>query len=147
MILSERLAELRKEKNLSQAELADALNVSRQSVSLWENGGAAPALEKLQFLAEFYGITIDELFYSIEEKQKPQEQESKPQEMKSKRRKKIFWLCAAAVVVVLLVGILIAAIGHKAHNEDIKEPIPMDEIEGIIIETDRTQDIELIPIE
>ena len=34
MILSERMAELRKEKNLSQAELADALNVSRQSVSL-----------------------------------------------------------------------------------------------------------------
>ena len=46
MKLSERLTDLRKEKNLSQAELADALNVSRQSVSLWENGSTSPALDK-----------------------------------------------------------------------------------------------------
>lgn len=70
MELSERLTELRKEKNLSQAELADALNVSRQSVSLWENGSTVPALDKLQFLAEFYGVTLDELFYSVEGKPK-----------------------------------------------------------------------------
>ncbi|MBR5571947.1 MAG: helix-turn-helix transcriptional regulator [Oscillospiraceae bacterium] len=139
MKLSERLTELRKEKNLSQAELADALNVSRQSVSLWENGSTVPALDKLQFLAEFYGVTIDELFYPVEKKQKPQEQAASPQ-MEEKHKRKWFWLCAAAVVIVLLVGILIAAIGHK---ETTKEPTPIGELEGIVIETDRTQDFEL----
>lgn len=144
MKLSERLVELRKEKNLSQLELAEALNVSRQSVSLWENGSTTPALDKLQFLAEFYGIAIDELFYSVEEKPKAQEQDPTPQAMEDKSNRKLFWLCAAAVVVVMLIGILIAAIGHK---EDVKEPIPIGELEGIVIETDRTQDIEWIPIE
>lgn len=140
MKLSERLTELRKEKNLSQLELAEALNVSRQSVSLWENGSTTLALDKLQFLAEFYGITIDELFYTVAEKPKFQEQGSLPQAIESKHRRKWLWLCAAAVVIVLLVGVLITSIGHK---EEIKEPIPIGELEGIVIETDRTQDFEL----
>lgn len=133
MQLSERLTEFRKEKNLSQAELADALNVSRQSVSLWENGSTVPALDKLQFLAEFYGVTLDELFYSVEEKPKPQEQTAPPREAENGRRRKLAWLCAAAVVLVLLVGILIAAIGHK---ETKKEPTPIGELDGVVIETD-----------
>lgn len=144
MKLSERLVELRKEKNLSQLELAEALNVSRQSVSLWENGSTTPSLDKLQFLAEFYDTTIDELFYSVEEKPKVQEQEGLPQVTECKHRRKLFLLCTAAVVIVLIVGVLITSIGHK---DEIKEPIHMDELEGIVIETDRTQDIELIPVE
>ena len=141
MKLSERLTELRKEKNLSQAELADALNVSRQSVSLWENGSTVPALDKLQFLAEFYGVTLDELFYSVEGKPKPQE--AAPQATEENPKRKWVYLCTAAVVIVLLVGVLIAVIGHKANNEDVKDPTPIGELEGIVIETDRTQDIEL----
>lgn len=147
MKLSERLIGLRKEKNLSQEELAAVLNVSRQAVSRWETGLAAPSLDKLQFLAEFYGITIDELFYSVEEKPKAQEQAPKTQATENKSNRKLFWLCTAAVVIVLLAGVLIAAIDHKAHNENIKEPTPIGELEGIVIEMDRTQDIELIPVE
>lgn len=143
MKLSKRLIGLRKEKNLSQEELAAVLNVSRQAVSRWETGLAAPSLDKLQFLAEFYGITIDELFYSVEEKPKAQEQAPKTQATENKSNRKLFWLCTAAVVIVLLVGVLIAVIGHKANNEDVKDPTPIGELEGIVIETDRTQDIEL----
>ena len=142
MKLSERLIGLRKEKNLSQEELAAVLNVSRQAVSRWETGLAAPSLDKLQFLAEFYGITIDELFYSVEEKPKAQEQAPKTQATENKSNRKLFWLCTAAVVTVLLVGVLIAAIDHKAHNENIKEPTPIGELEGIVIETDGTFEFE-----
>lgn len=134
MKLSERLTELRKEKNLSQAELADALNVSRQSVSLWENGSTVPALDKLQFLAEFYGVTLDELFYSVEEKTKPQE--AAPQATEENPKRKWVYLCAAAVVIVLLIAVLIAVIDHKASNEDVKEPTPIGELDGVVIETD-----------
>lgn len=88
MKLSERLIELRRERNLSQEELAEVLNVSRQAVSRWETGLAAPSLDKLQFLAEFYGITIDELFYSVEEKPKAQEQEPTSQTTEGKHRRK-----------------------------------------------------------
>ncbi len=147
MKLSERLTELRKEKNLSQAELADALNVSRQSVSLWENGSTVPALDKLQFLAEFYGVTLDELFYSVEEKPKPQEQAAPPQEAENGRRRKLAWLCAAAVVVMLLIAVLIATIGHKANSEDVKEPIPIDEVQGVTIDIDETIVADFEPLE
>lgn len=139
MKLSERLTELRKEKNLSQLELAEVLNVSRQSVSLWENGSTTPALDKLQFLAEFYGITIDELFYPVEEKPKAQEQDPTPQAMEDKSNRKLFWLCTAAVVIGLIACVLITAIGHK---EDVKEPVCMDEIEGIVIAPNEIIEVE-----
>ena len=106
MNLSERLVELRKARNLSQLELAEALNVSRQSISLWEKGSTAPSLDKLPLLAEFYDITIDELFYSPEEMPKDEQQEI-PQQSTRKRSKKTFWLGTAAVVFLLAIGILI----------------------------------------
>ena len=142
MQLSERLTELRKEKNLSQAELADALNVSRQSVSLWENGSTVPALDKLQFLAEFYGVTLAELFCSVEER--PKSQEATPPQKVEKHKRKWVSLCAAAVVVVLVVAVLIAAIGHK---EDAKEPVSIDDIQGVMIAPDEVIEIDFEPLE
>lgn len=61
MNLGEKIYRLRTEKNLSQGDLADALDVSRQSVSKWENNSAVPELEKLIKIAQIFGITIDEL--------------------------------------------------------------------------------------
>ena len=56
-----RLCELRKARGLSQEELADKLNVSRQAVSKWERGESSPDTDNLIELAKIYGITIDEL--------------------------------------------------------------------------------------
>ena len=61
MNLGENIYRLRTEKNLSQGDLADALDVSRQSVSKWENNSAVPELEKLLKMAEIFGISLDEL--------------------------------------------------------------------------------------
>ena len=61
MELSEKLATLRKNKGLSQLELAEAINVSRQAISRWEVGTATPSAENLKFLSEYYEISIDEL--------------------------------------------------------------------------------------
>lgn len=61
MNLGERLYQLRRERNLSQGEVADALGVSRQSVSKWENNTSAPELDKLVKLGELFGLTLDEL--------------------------------------------------------------------------------------
>lgn len=49
MILSEKLSLLRKQNGLSQEELADKLNIARQTVSKWENGLAIPELDALIF--------------------------------------------------------------------------------------------------
>ena len=57
----ERLKELRKEKHLSQAELAKELQVSQRSISSWETGFRQPDFETLEFLAKFFNVTTDYL--------------------------------------------------------------------------------------
>lgn len=66
MTLGEKIYKLRTEQNLSQGELSEMLEVSRQSVSKWENGAATPDLDKIIKLSEVFGITIDELVKSEE---------------------------------------------------------------------------------
>lgn len=66
MNLGENIYRLRCEHNMSQGDLADALDVSRQSVSKWENNSAVPELEKLIKMAQIFGITLDEMVSGIE---------------------------------------------------------------------------------
>lgn len=61
MKLNEKIYEYRKQNRWSQEELADKLDVSRQTISKWEVGKAVPELEKLIKLAELFDITVDEL--------------------------------------------------------------------------------------
>ena len=57
----ERLKELRKEKQLSQADLAKELQVSQRSISSWETGFRQPDFETLEQLAKYFGVTTDYL--------------------------------------------------------------------------------------
>ena len=59
LILAERLTELRKAANVSQAKVAETLSVSRQAVSKWESGKASPSLAVCASLASLYGVTLD----------------------------------------------------------------------------------------
>ena len=61
MNLGERIFQLRTKQELSQNDLAEMLNVSRQSVSKWENNNAIPDLEKAVKLSEIFGVSLDEL--------------------------------------------------------------------------------------
>lgn len=65
--LGEKIAELRKERSMTQEELAGIIGVSAQSISKWENNVSMPDIMLLPLLAEIFGTTIDELF-SIEHK-------------------------------------------------------------------------------
>lgn len=70
MELSNKIKELRKQRNISQNELAKHLGVSFQAVSKWENGQTAPDLTLIPALAYFFKISIDELFeYSAYERE------------------------------------------------------------------------------
>ena len=61
MSLSEKILSLRTGLGLSQEELAEKLEVSRQSVSKWETGQSVPDLDKFIRLADLFGISVDEL--------------------------------------------------------------------------------------
>ena len=71
MSLGERICKLRTEKNLSQGDLADALEVSRQSISKWETNGSVPDLDKLVKLSELFDISLDELITGKEKAEQP----------------------------------------------------------------------------
>lgn len=66
MKLSKKLVSLRKRKRLSQMELAEMLQVSRQAISKWETGKAVPSIENLKCLSELYQISMDDLISSEE---------------------------------------------------------------------------------
>ena len=61
MNFNEKLQKLRKEKKYSQEELADMLDVTRQSVSKWESGQTYPEMDKLLAICKIFGCTLEEL--------------------------------------------------------------------------------------
>ena len=61
MEFNEKLQELRKQKGLTQEELAQLLYVSRTAISKWESGRGYPNIDSLKAIAKFFSITIDEL--------------------------------------------------------------------------------------
>lgn len=66
MEFHEKLQELRKQKNLTQEELSEILFVSRTAISKWESGRGYPSIDSLKAIADFFGVTIDELLSNRE---------------------------------------------------------------------------------
>ena len=66
MEFNEKLQELRKQKGLTQEELAEILFVSRTAVSKWESGRGMPSIESLKAISKFFAVTLDDLFSSEE---------------------------------------------------------------------------------
>ena len=62
----EKLQELRKNKSLTQEELAEALYVSRTAISKWESGRGYPNIDSLKEIAKFFSVTVDDLICSEE---------------------------------------------------------------------------------
>lgn len=62
LTIGEKIALLRKRKNISQTELAQYLFLTPQTVSRWESGGGTPDIALLPKIAVFFGVSIDELF-------------------------------------------------------------------------------------
>ena len=61
MEFNEKLQELRKQKNLTQEELAGDLFVSRTAISKWESGRGYPGIDSLKEISRYFSVSIDEL--------------------------------------------------------------------------------------
>ena len=127
MKLGERLLNLRKAKHLSQEEVAEKLNVTRQTVSKWETDQSTPDFDKIAPLCKLYGITSDELLTGEKPQAIPEENLSNP-DNKIKRAKgigisiliffvSVIWIMISIPVlkmnpiVASAIFLLIAAIG------------------------------------
>lgn len=62
MSFADNIIKVRKENSLTQEQLAEELNVSRQAISKWERGIGYPEIEKILYICKKYGISMDELF-------------------------------------------------------------------------------------
>lgn len=80
MDLGKKLFELRKSKNLSQEDVADKLNVTRQTVSKWETNQSTPDFDKIVPLCDLYGISTDEL---LKEEIKKEQEDDKVENKKN----------------------------------------------------------------
>ena len=67
-MLSEQIKRLRKEKKLSQRELGLMFNVIKQTVSSWETGNSKPPHDILEAMADFFGVTVSEMYGRKEKK-------------------------------------------------------------------------------
>lgn len=110
MDFNNRLYQLRKQKGLSQEELANRLNVSRQTVSKWEVGDSTPDMEKLIAISDLFDVSLDKLVMGKEdEPQAPTTTKSElvtvlnEKILTSKNKKK-------AKTILKIVGIIFGAI-------------------------------------
>jgi len=145
MDVAERLAALRKRAGLSQGDVAERLNVSRQAVSRWETGFTVPSTDNLSHLGRLYGVTLDELLsYSAAlPPEKPQE-EAPAQQPKAEAPAPTPQPAAASapahakvIIIALSILCLLLAIGvgvllHQKHSEN--RELTFDEIESESIE-------------
>jgi len=107
MLFNEMLMKRRRELGLTQDELAEKLNISRQSISRWENGECMPESDKLIKLSEILGVSLDELT-GREVKVEPIVLEApvipKPKKDRIIRTAAVCALCAVCAAAGMLIG-------------------------------------------
>ena len=109
MKLCEKLYELRRAAGLSQEELAERLNVSRQAISNWETGTVLPSTDNLIALSRLYQVPADHLLNDdsdlipvpVEEKEVDKKEETPPEPAKSTTYSKLDILRKHGVIILL----------------------------------------------
>lgn len=140
MTLHTKLVSLRKQKGLTQLDLATRLNVSRQAVSRWESGLAVPSTDNLKVLSNLYGVSLDYLLNddagnphtkAQEQTQGPEEQVLESKEQRSKgisKKHMIIFTC----VFILIISIVVIIGVTKPNEPDQQQIIPIEEMDNAI---------------
>ena len=109
MTLAEKILSLRTQRGMSQDDLAEKLEVSRQSVSKWETAQSTPDLDKIIKLANLFGVTVDELVREGEAPQPPEPPQ--PQVIYVEQEKRGLSPVQVLGVVTEVTGVALAIIG------------------------------------
>ena len=115
MRFEEKIVELRKQKGLSQEELAEQLGVSRQAVSRWELGQTLPDIPNLLQLCELFGVSADYLVRDEEQAAVKSDQNAKTIARLTREREKTRYLArkyyyTALAAVLMAIGFMLAAV-------------------------------------
>ena len=109
MELNEKLISLRKKNKLTQAQVAEALDVSRQAISNWETGAVLPSTDNLIALSRLYQVPADHLLNDdsdlipvpVEEKEVDKKEETPPEPAKSTTYSKLDMLRKHGIIILL----------------------------------------------
>ena len=117
MDLGERLFELRKAKNLTQDDVAEKLNITRQTVSKWETNLSTPDFDKIVPLCELYGVSPNELLKcgkkeeeTIDENEQNKSKESYEHMTKNQIKQKSAEVVSSSILI-FFIAIAFAGIG------------------------------------
>lgn len=135
MSLPEKLLFLRKQNGLTQLELAEKLNVSRQAISRWEVGTAAPSTDNLKELSNLYDVSVDYLLGDNSEDigGTSDTQEKPNQHVQLGSNKKMHLVIIALSLVLAIVIVICSTIVHL-QKEEKNRIVPMSEMNRL--ETD-----------
>ena len=122
MEFNEKLQQLRKNKGLTQEELAQAIYVSRTAVSKWESGRGYPNIDSLKAISKLFSVTIDELL-SGDELLNIAEEENKNKE--NSIRNLVFGLLDISIVMLLFLPIF------AQRNSDFIKTVSLVSLNGI----------------
>lgn len=102
-MLGENIRNLRKKNKISQEELAEKLNVSRQSISLWENDQTQPTIENIISLADVFGVSTDYLLKGEAEEETPARESI--ESSKKSILKKTSIICVSLIMILAVAGL------------------------------------------
>lgn len=126
MNLGERIFELRKASDLSQEEVADKLNVTRQTVSKWENNQSTPDFDKIVPLCELFGIGAEELLTGKKEDEQNESVDKKEEKVLTKqdvREKSAKVVSTSVFIYIASVAFLMVAVPVQKMNPIIASAI------------------------
>ena len=145
METKQRLNKYREASGISQERAAEKLNVSRQTISRWENGVSVPSTENLAKLSELYHVPVDALIKDLEEPfELPEQKETAPpaEAPPGFTRRRVLVLAGLATI---LLAVVVAGVLHsQGRNEP---PVSNHEMKVEVIDPSTALHMPFIPFE
>lgn len=123
MTLEKKLARLRKREGLSQAEVSEELDVSRQAVTKWETGTSRPSIENLQSLSRLYNVPLEYLLDESEDElpapapAAPAAERGPEQKVQKKEKQWIRRLMISMVILALVISCIFLYANRQKEPE------------------------------
>lgn len=142
MRFGEKLSFLRKQRGMTQMELAEKLDISRQAVSRWEQGTSEPSTENLVSIGKLFGVSVDALVNENVQLQTGSAVLVAEAEEKgtTEKRNKYGILKIVGIILFAIAAVLIVCIGQVKNRQN---PVPMEDINKDVVTASDSVDLPL----
>lgn len=129
ILVGNKLRDLRKQHGMTQMELAEKLDVSRQTISKWEQGIARPSAESLISIGKLFDISVDDLINdNLQSQEDTVAAEKKDPEDKKRVHTQMRWILIAVAFALLIIIVSASIIYFSASRRQENDPIRLDDM-------------------